>query len=368
MNVLFIGPLPEPVTGQSLACQVFVDELVKHHRVEIVNLSKTGFKQGVNSFERVPEVLGIVASVWRKQKACDVMYLTISESIAGNLKDLLIYLACFSRLSRMIVHLHGGAGMRGIMLGGNQLLRRANAFFVKRLGAVVVLGQRHVEIFAGCIDRRRIHIVPNFAQDYLFADAVGIRGKFEQVRPLRILFLSNLLPGKGHVELVQALLAMNETVRATVQIDFAGGFESEQQKLDFMRSIEGFPQVRYHGSVHGEQKRLLFQAAHVFCLPTYYASEGQPISILEAYAAGCAVITTDHSGIFDVFADQVNGYAVEKKSFTALKSAIEKAIAMPQQLCAMAITNFEAASALYRTSRHTRDLVGIVAAVQEQVS
>ena len=29
MNVLFIGPLPEPMTGQSLACQVFIDELKK---------------------------------------------------------------------------------------------------------------------------------------------------------------------------------------------------------------------------------------------------------------------------------------------------------------------------------------------------
>ena len=43
---------------------------------------------------------------------------------------------------------------------------------------------------------------------------------------------------------------------------------------------------------HGKEKEMLYQAAHVFVLPTRYPVESQPITILEALASGCAVITT----------------------------------------------------------------------------
>lgn len=367
MSVLFLGPLPEPVTGQSLACQVFHDELVKSRRVEVVNLSKSEFKQGISSFRRILEVLGMIIRIWRRRNACDVIYLTISESVAGNVKDLLIYLVCFRRLSRMAIHLHGGAGMREIMLGRRgRVLRNLNRFFLRRLGAVIVLGQRHVGIFADTVSRERIHIVPNFAQDHLFADMALIDRKFARVPPLRILFLSNLLPGKGHEELVDGFLALDDSGRAAVQIDFAGGFEAEDQKAAFLGRIRGHAQLRYHGTVHGATKQRLFSEAHVFCLPTYYPYEGQPISILEAYASGCAVITTDHSGIFDIFEPNVNGYQVAKASATALRAAIERAIAEPDRLHAMARANCEMARERYRTSRHTRELVGIMNAIQEQ--
>jgi len=366
MSVLFLGPLPDPVTGHSLACQVFYDELVRHQRVEVVNLNKSEFKQGISSLGRIFEVLGMVGRIWRRRHACEAIYFTISESLAGNLKDLLIYLACFWRLSRMAIHLHGGAGMREIMLGRRgRLLRSLNRFFLRRLGAVIVLGQRHVGIFTDSVPRKRIHIVANFAQDNLFLDGVSIDRKFRRVMPLRILFLSNLLPGKGHEELVDAFLALDAATRDTVQIDFAGGFEAEDQKSVFLARIGGHPQLRYHGTVHGAAKQLLFREAHVFCLPTYYAYEGQPISILEAYASGCAVITTDHSGIFDIFVDGVNGFGVAKRSAAELRVAIEKAVAQPERLHAIARKNNEIAYQYYRTSRHTSELITIINKVQE---
>ena len=115
MKILFIAPLPPPVTGQSLACKVLSDELIKNNTVDFVNLSKSGFKQGINSINRILEVLAIVLNVWRREKRADIIYFTISESIAGNIKDLVIYLVCFRRLNKMIVQMLGGAGMKSIL-------------------------------------------------------------------------------------------------------------------------------------------------------------------------------------------------------------------------------------------------------------
>ena len=68
---------------------------------------------------------------------------------------------------------------------------------------------------------------------------------------------------------------------------------------------------------------MLYLKSQIFCLPTYYPFEGQPISILEAYATGCFVITTGHSGIPEIFRDKINGIMVEPKSVQSIKQAIE---------------------------------------------
>ncbi len=360
MSILFIGPLPEPVTGQSKACEVFLDELKNNHRVEVVNLSKNGFRQGVSSLSRVFAVAAILYSVWRKKKSARAIYFTIAESCAGNMKDLFLYLLCFKKLNRMIVHLHGGNGMRSIMLGKRTLQRRLNEFFLRRIGGAIVLGSSMVEIFKDALPESRIHVVPNFAEDFIFIEPEDVRRKFRSMRPLKILFLSNLLPGKGHEELIKAYMMLPESTQASIEIDFAGGFESEKQKSHFLSKLGGRPQIRYHGVVGGHQKKELLHQAHVFCLPTYYAYEGQPISILEAYAAGCAVITTNHSGIRDIFAADVNGYEVPKQSPADLSQVIEEAFFHGDRLLSIALSNLRAAQTDYRTAAYNARLLAIV--------
>jgi glycosyltransferase involved in cell wall biosynthesis len=359
MRILFIGPLPEPITGQALACQVFLDELSRHHRVEVVDLKKKKYRQGITSLSRIREVLGIVFDTWRKQRSAELIYFTPSESFAGNAKDLLIYLSCFRRLPRMIIHLHGGAGMREILLAPHPL-RRLNEFFLRRIGAAIVLGERLADTYGRVLPRARIHIVPNFAEDCLFTDPASIDRKFAATQPLRLLYLSNLLPGKGYVELLDAFFMLDADLRASVVLDVAGGFESEEQRQAFLRRIEGVPQIRYHGTVRGQPRKELFHQAHVFCLPTYYPYEGQPLSILEAYASGCAVITTDHSGIFDTFVPEVNGIEVAKRSAADLAAAIRRAARNPDRLHEMALTNLRTAESRYRPSTYNAAMIRVV--------
>ena len=283
-TILFIGPLPEPVTGQSLACRVLLDGLPGEYRVELVDLTKREFRQGVSSLSRVVEVAGIVWRVWQKHARADVIYLTVSESLAGNLKDLVLYALCFRKLQWMAIHLHGGAGMREIMLRRG-VLRTLERVLPRRLGAAIVLGESQRAIYRGVVADQRIHVIPNFAQDSLFTTIERIGEKFERTTPLRVLFLSNLLPGKGYDELVDAFMGLDETSKASMRLDLAGAFESERARAQLLAKVAGEPHIQYHGTVAGERKRALFDQAHVFCLPTYYPYEGQPISILEAYAS-----------------------------------------------------------------------------------
>ena len=360
MKILIIAPLPPPITGNSLSVKVFLDEINKYHIIDVVNLSKDSYKSGVNSFQRIREVLRILRKVRRKRKGTDLIYFTISESIAGNIKDIIIYLILFNDLNKMIVHLHGGAGMRKIMSDKSSLSYKINKYFIKRLGGVIVLGESHTDIFSDFIPVEKIHIVHNFAEDYLFLKEEEIELKFGNTKPIRMLFLSNLIPGKGYNELVKAYLSLDDSLKGNIIIDFAGGFESEIQKMEFLIKIKEIKQINYHGIVDGPPKQELFRNAHVFCLPTYYPYEGQPISILEAYASGCVVLTTNHSGIRDVFKDGINGFEVQKKSIDSIRLVMEKIIGDTEKLIPIALLNRKTANDKYRTSIYNASLLKIV--------
>ena len=95
-------------------------------------------------------------------------------------------------------------------------------------------------------------------------------------------------------------------------------------------------------------------------MPTYYPFEGQPISILEAYATGCVVITSDHSGIPYIFSDKKNGYIVEKKSVPSLKKAIENTLLNINNLEDIAFHNRNEAVKKYRTSIYQDKIMKIL--------
>jgi len=367
MRVLFIAPLPDPVTGQSLACRVFLDELEKHHQVEVININKSSLKSGVagGTLGRAREVLGFVWEAWRRARHNDLIYFTISESVAGNLKDLLIYAVCARRLRGMAVHLHGGAGMKTLLLQ-HPRLAALNRFFWRRMGAVILLGERHLPLLDGLPREWRdghAHLVPNFAQDYLFRDVASIQAKFHSDGPLRLLYLSNLIPGKGYEELLTAYRSLSHDEQSRIRLDFAGAFESESSRDDFLARIADLPQVGYHGVVGGAAKAALLGQSHVFCLPTYYPYEGQPISILEAYASGCAVITTDHSGIFDTFTPGDCGLQVTPRSADSIAVALRHCLADHSMLLRQALHNRAVAEERYRVPTYNRRLLSVLSAL-----
>lgn len=342
--------MPPPVTGQSLAVKTLYDSLVKDHNIKVININKESLKSGLNSFGRIGQIIRILFKVWKNRNNNDLIYFTLAESFAGNMKDLLIYQICSKNLNKIVVHMLGGAGMRTIVdKGGIQF--KLNRKYINQLGGVIVEGQKQAETFSKLIQKDKIHIIPNFAEDFLFAEKNDIQNKFSDLKTIKILFLSNLIYGKGYLELIDAFVHLDDDLKRKTNIVFVGGFESDRSKTEFFKKIEGIKEISYYGTfVSGIEKKSLYNQSHIFCLPTYYPYEGQPISILEAYAMGCVVITTDHSGIPEVFSDEINGFLVEKMSSESLKSAMEKAVMYPNQLLPLALSNSTTAREKYRTS------------------
>jgi glycosyltransferase involved in cell wall biosynthesis len=360
VKILFIAPVSPPVTGQSLAAERLLQKLKKDHSVQCIDFSKGTFKQGLSSVSRVVQVSRILRQIHAKQKSADAIYLTPSQSVAGNIKDLVTYTICFKKLGRMVLHLHGG-GIKRIVFDRHPILRWINRVFLERVGGAIVLSPSLREIFAGMVPDEKIHTIANFAQDEFFLDTEQIQSKFATTEPLRLLFLSNLIKGKGFNELANAYDLLSLTSRNKVQIDFAGEFGSKREKRSFLANIRGKPAVRYHEVVQGDKKRRLLAEAHILCLPTYYAYyEGQPIAILEGYASGCAVITTNHGGIPDIFEAGRTGFYVEKQSARSIADAVERLLRKPKDLERIAVYNNSLARTLYTESRCLSSLAEVI--------
>lgn len=353
MKVLFIAPQPPPINGQSILAKRFLDALHEsNYETDIVDFSKDSHVDGIDSVGRIVEVLRLIGEVRRKQRTADKIYLQISESLAGNFKDLCFFFVCRKKLDRMYIQLHGGT-INSNIYQKYSLLYRLNRYFISRLGGVLVSGTSHLPTFDDKIDASRIRIIPNFAKDDLFVEERVVTRKFDHPPVYHILYMSSLIPMKGYLLHLEAIERMAPALRARFHFDFAGGFANETDKADFLRRIEAFPNVEYHGLVSGEAKQQLFARAHALCLPTLYF-EGQSVCVLEAYAAGCYVITTAKGGLVDVFTDQVNGYRLAENSNDSIIEAHRYLLDHPAEVAATAQQNRLTALQLYKPEAYDR--------------
>ena len=73
----------------------------------------------------------------------------------------------------------------------------------------------------------------------------------------------------------------------------------------------------------GYQKNIskLYEQSHVICLPSY--REGLPKSLIEAAAAGRAVVTTDVPGCRDAIIPNITGILVPSRDSLLLANAFE---------------------------------------------
>lgn len=358
MKILFIAPVPPPVTGHSLAAEVLLRELEKNHQVSVVNLNKKSMSEGVDSIGRIFEVLRILIAVMFRQKGKDIGYLTISESLAGNLKDIVIYMLCFFKLKNFFIHLHGGT-IGKELFSRHPLLRRINGFFLKRIRGAIILGESHRQIFKDLIPAEKIHCVPNFAEDYIFLPRQKILKKFSKTRPVKIVYISGMVPGKGYLDLLEAYHLLPRSAQNQLNITFAGRFETPAAKEHFLQRIAPTPQIEYAGEVSGNLKKIIFNEAHAFILPTGY-SEGQPISIIEAYASGCVVCATENGGIPDIFTNEINGFAIGEKSPAGVRSVLQHLLLKKTSLYKIAAQNRKLAESHFRLFQHLNRMVSLL--------
>jgi len=280
-------------------------------------------KSGMD-FKFISQVLKHGRKIKKYAKKSDAVYLTISQSLLGNLKDLyFIYKIGKKNRKKVIIHLHGGYF--------DQYLKKT-PFFVKFLNKIlfkdiksgVVLGESLIKCLTPILPKEKICIVNNFFDNDLLIDNDTFLKKWDSPKITNLLFLSNLMIQKGYLDLLDGFILVPEDVRKNFVLNFAGDFENSDNKNEFLDRIKNHQNINYLGVIEKSSKKDILQKSHALILPTYYTFEGQPLSIIESYASGLVVFTTNHSGIVDIFKNDINGIEIQKKDPNSIKDAIIK--------------------------------------------
>jgi glycosyltransferase involved in cell wall biosynthesis len=176
---------------------------------------------------------------------------------------------------------------------------------------------------------KSVSYLPNGVEDTLDDDRFQtmLTARYANPEPLNILYLSNMIKSKGYFNVLELA---NQTKERPIHYHFAGGWQKDADKKEFFEYIQSNDltnTVTFHGFVNGEQKRTLFENAHLFIFPTRYHNEAFPLSLLEAMSYGLPSLATDEGSIPYILDDQC-GIIIHDTAHleTALETAIEKLI------------------------------------------
>lgn len=360
MRILVVGPVPPPHHGVAVMTRTLLDSALSA-RFDIVHLD-TSDRRGVQNIGRIDAgnvwlaaVHGVHFVKLLMCNAVDIVYVPVSQNSPGFLRDSLFLIPAMLRRVPIVLHLHGGRYDAFVRLAPAPV--RALARFVfRRAASIIVLGESLKGMLDELAAASRIHVVPNGVSDP--------RDRMDAVNDdvgagMRILFLGNLIPTKGYVELLTAVqMLLDEGL--DVAVTFAGGVADDgahRRALSLLRY--GPDRIRFVGSVDAAAKAVLLRSADVLALPSYYENEAHPLVILEAMAAGLPVVSTRHAAIPETVVDGQTGVLVEQRDVAGLAAALRRLAEQPELRRAMGRAARQRYADGFTVARWTHDMAAV---------
>ena len=187
---------------------------------------------------------------------------------------------------------------------------------------------------------------------------------------LNLLYLSNIMYSKGILHLIEAV---DNLVLAGhgIELYIAGQIIADEYRsvdeirLQFETLSNGKSYIKYLGVVEGDTKKRLLNHSDIFVLPTFYKTEAQPISVIEAMMAGLPIITTDHNYMSDLVTSE-SGLRVRTKSVAQLEAAILKLKSAPLLMASISNYNKESSASKFSVEQYVSSISNVLDEMQEK--
>lgn len=315
-KILFILHLPMPMHGAAMVGQYIHDSKIinegyESHYINLAtakNLQDIGRMNPAKALSVFRLIWNVLSTVWRLRP--DLVYITPNAGGMAFLKDFVVVMLLKMMGCRILAHYHNkGVSMRDKRIIDNILYR----LFFPGIKVMLLSESLYFDI-KKYVRREDVYFCPNGVET--LADVEKDKEKnVDTDKPLRLLFLSNMMAEKGVWSLVDACRLLIEQ-GYNIECDFVGRW-SDVDEASFNRCVEEYgiaDKVRAHGARYGAEKDEFFRNADVFVFPSSYFKECFPLVVLEAMSYGLPCISTEEGAIPDIIEEGKTGFVINSRS------------------------------------------------------
>ncbi|MBS1188667.1 MAG: glycosyl transferase group 1 [Rhodocyclaceae bacterium] len=311
-RVLLVGPLPPPAGGMAGQCRQLADLLAAEGlEVEVVRTNRpywpgwVGKLRGLRAAARLVPYLG---RLWAALGRSDVVHVFANSGWAWHLFALPALVLARLRRVPAIVNYRGGEAER-FFAGAPAWVRRSLA-----LADTLVVPSAYLEgVF------RRFGCEPVVVPNIVDVERFRPRGKRRHFGSPHLIVTRNLEPIYDVATALRAfalVCARFPAARLTV-----AGSGPEGPRLRALAAALGLSgQVTFSGRIDNRDIHALYAAADVVVNPS--TVDNMPVSLLEAFASGVPVVTTDAGGIPCLAREGENALLVPVGDHQAMADAV----------------------------------------------
>lgn len=319
IKVLILSPDKRTPGGVTNLIQVISENFstkIEAHHLFIGKSIKSEW-QIVSLFKPIMDSIRLFKKT--KNSHYDVIHINPSLNPKSILRDGLFMLVINMRKPlKALVFFHGWKEKSAQIILKNKLL----CFFMRmtygKAKKIVVLAEKFAKQLVDMgIDRNQIILISTMFDGSLFA---GIKKQSDN-NHIILLFMSRFVAGKGIMELLDAFNKIR-MLHPELSLHLAGDGSEKIAVEKKISELNLQKNVKLPGYIKGKEKAQELVNADIFILPSY--SEGCPISLLEAMAAGLPVITTAVGGIPDIITEGENGILLANHTSSEIERGIKK--------------------------------------------
>ena len=297
-------------------------------------------------------------------------------------RDWVVMALCRPFFKRLVLHWHA-AGLAKWLETHCQIRARTLTYLLSKQVDLSIVLSRYNRADAEKLFSRRIKVVsngipdpcPDFTQEVLprrqarFAARKklwsGAALEPEELRAtggdpgvVQVLYLAHCTAEKGLFDTIAGVVAANRLLEqrqspVSLRLLVTGLFVRDDERREFDRWMAqpGLSElVHYLGFVTGAQKDQIMRHADLFCFPTYYQNENQPVNLIEAMAFGLPILTTrwrslpelfppDYAGLVDIRSPEQIGRAIltllETESGAGFRAIFQSRFTLAQYLAGL---------------------------------